>query len=73
MTISWALAHEHEVFLDVLRVSLQPVVKVTIPLMSWLFGSPVLTKLLGPRYLADFWDRYLGGICSNREWHFPSP
>lgn len=53
-------------WLDTARHVLAPITQVVLPVYARLFGSRMLKKIHGERYLLDFWENYIGQICKSR-------
>lgn len=57
---------EHPNLLETLRLSLRPIFSATLPLYARMFGSTMMKKISGERYLLDFLDKYMGTLCESR-------
>lgn len=53
--------------LQALRPAAGGVLDAFLRLYVRLFGSPLLAELLGPSYLFDFMEAYVGGLCDSEE------
>lgn len=52
--------------IDQVRKALRPLVKKILPMYARWFGSKMWIKIHGERYLLDFLESYLGGLCESR-------
>merc|ERR1712146_725217 len=48
------------------RTTLRPLLKKLIPRYARMFGSKMWMNIQGERYLEDFFESYLGGLCESK-------
>lgn len=51
---------------DTMRRTLQPLMSKWLPVHARIFGSKMMKKISGEMYLLNFFESYLGTICSSR-------
>eukprot|EP00931_Biecheleriopsis_adriatica_P115869 TRINITY_DN91620_c0_g1_i1.p1 TRINITY_DN91620_c0_g1~~TRINITY_DN91620_c0_g1_i1.p1 ORF type:complete len:427 (+),score=68.91 TRINITY_DN91620_c0_g1_i1:64-1281(+) len=68
MSIRFLLHNGHEKILEAVRRMAEPFVDTGFRVISRLFGSTEMAKIMGSDdYLLQIWNSYLGGICSNNK------